>query len=110
MKVLHEDTAYVNNVDVRIVKATNDSFRVTVIKTAAGRSRNHCRRKCSQDRIQGVQKDSVLLMDKGIGINKTDKFRNQRVIITVYVPAGKRIKIDKSIGWFNRCALWQRLG
>ena len=40
-------------------------------------------------------------MDKGIAINKTDKFRNQRVVLTIYVPVGKRIKIDKSISWFN---------
>ena len=36
---IQEDTAFVNNVDVRIVKASNDSFKVTVIKTATGTSR-----------------------------------------------------------------------
>jgi hypothetical protein len=40
-------------------------------------------------------------MSKGIAINKTDKFRNQRVVLTIYVPVGKRIKVDKSISWFN---------
>lgn len=98
---INEDTAYVNNVDVRIVKSTNDSFRVTVIKTATGRSRSMAENNAAKIQYSGVQKDTVLLMDKGIGINKTDKFRNQRVVITVYVPAGKRIKIDKSINWYN---------
>jgi hypothetical protein len=98
---INEDTAYVNNVDVRIVKATNDSFRVTVIKTASGNTRNIAEDNASKILYSGVQKDSVLLMDKGIGINKTDKFRNQRVVLTIYVPAGKRIRIDKSINWYN---------
>lgn len=98
---INEDTAYVNNVDVRIVKSTNDSFRVTVIKTASGRYRNVAEENAAKIKYSGVQKDTVLLMDKGIGINKTDKFRNQRVVLTVYVPAGKRIKIDKSINWYN---------
>ena len=98
---IQEDTAFVNNVDVRIVKATNDSFRVTVIKTATGRSRNIAEENASKIQYSGVQKDSVLLMDKGIGINKTDKFRNQRIVMTIYVPVGKRIKVDKSISWFN---------
>jgi hypothetical protein len=40
-------------------------------------------------------------MNKGLGINKTDKFRNQRVILTVYVPVGKRIKVDRSFTWSN---------
>ncbi|MBK8519374.1 MAG: PspC domain-containing protein [Chitinophagaceae bacterium] len=98
---IQEDTAYVNNVDVRIVKATNDSFRVTIIKTATGRSRNIAEENAARIQYTGAQKDSVLLMDKGIAINKTDKFRNQRVVMTIYVPVGKRIKIDKSISWFN---------
>ena len=98
---IQEDTAFVNNIDVRIVKSTNDSFKVTVIKTATGRSRNIAENNAARIQYSGVQKDSVLLMDKGIGINKTDKFRNQRVVLTIYVPVGKRIKIDKSITWFN---------
>ena len=98
---IQEDTAFVNNIDVRIVKATNDSFRVTVIKTATGRSRNIAEENAAKIQYNGIQKDSVLLMEKGIGINKTDKFRNQRVVMTIYVPVGKRIKVDKSISWFN---------
>jgi phage shock protein PspC (stress-responsive transcriptional regulator) len=98
---IQEDTAFVNNVDVRIVKSTNDSFRVTVIKTATGRLRNIAEENAAKIQYTGVQKDSVLLMDRGIGINKTDKFRNQRVVLTIYVPVGKKIKVDKSMNGFN---------
>lgn len=98
---IQEDTAFVNNIDVRIVKATNDSFKVTMIKTATGRSRTLAENNATKIEYNGVQKDSVLLMDKGIGINKTDKFRNQRIVLTIYVPVGKRIKIDKSVTWYN---------
>ena len=98
---IQEDTAFVNNIDVRIVKAINDSFKVTIIRTATGKSRNIAENNASKIEYSGVQKDSVLLMNKGIGINKTDKFRNQRVVLTIYVPVGKRIKVDKSISWFN---------
>ena len=98
---IQEDTAFVNNIDVRIVKAVNDRFKVTIIKTATGRSRTIAESNAARIQYSGVQKDTVLLMDKGIGINKTDKFRNQRVVLTIYVPVGKRIKVDKSISWFN---------
>ena len=47
------------------------------------------------------QKDSLLILDKGIAITRQNKFRNQRVIITVYVPVGKQIRIDRSVGWGN---------
>lgn len=98
---IKEDTAYINNIEVRIVKAVNDSFKVTVVKKAMGRFRNIAEENAARIQYSGVQTDSVLLMDRGIAINKTDKFRNQRVVMTIYVPAGKRIKVDKSINWFN---------
>ncbi len=102
---IQEDTAFVNNVDVRIVKSNTDSFRVTVIKMATGRSRNIAENNAAAIQYSGVQKDSVLVLDRGIAINKTDKFRNQRVILTIYVPVGKKIKIDKSVSWFNNVHL-----
>lgn len=98
---IDDDTAYVNNVEVRILKSANDSFRVTAIKMATGRSRNIAENNATAIQYGGVQKDSVLLLDKGIAINKTDKFRNQHVLLTVYVPVGKKIKVDKSIGWYS---------
>lgn len=98
---LEEDTAYVKNFEVRIVKSASDSFRVTLIKMACGRTRATADKKADLIQFGGVQRDSILQLDKGIAINKTDKFRNQRVIITVYVPVGKHIKIDRGIGWFN---------
>ena len=98
---IEEDTAYVNNVDVRILKSSNDSFKVTVIKMASGRSRTIAENNATQILYSGVQTDSVLFMDKGIAINKTDKFRNQRVLLTIYVPVGKKVQVDKSISWFS---------
>ncbi|MGB4843489.1 MAG: PspC domain-containing protein [Ferruginibacter sp.] len=98
---IQEDTAFVNNVDVRILKSNTDSFRVTVIKMATGRSRTIAENNAAAIQYSGTQKDSVLFLDKGIAVNKTDKFRNQRVILTIYVPVGKKIKVDRSVSWFN---------
>lgn len=98
---LDEDTAYVKNYQVFIEKSPNDSFKVSIIKMSDGRSRAEAERLATMIQFGGIQKDSVLTLDKGIAINKTDKFRNQYVVIKVYVPVGKHIKIDKSVGWFN---------
>jgi hypothetical protein len=42
-----------------------------------------------------------LSFDKGIPVTKDDKFRNQSVYVTIYVPVGKRIYVDDNIGWGN---------
>jgi hypothetical protein len=100
-EALEDDTAYVRNVKVHIVRSTGDSFRVTMLRLANGRTRRTADTLASMIQFSAVQSDSLLVLDKGIAVNKTDKFRNQRVIITVYVPIGKQIKIDESVGWGN---------
>ena len=97
-----EDTAYIKNFDIRIIKSPNDSFRVTMIRMANGRTRNEADMNASMIGFNGVQRDSIFQLDQGIAINKTNKFRNQSIVLTIYVPAGKHILIDKSIGWYNR--------
>ena len=96
-----DDTVYVRNVKVHIVKSTNDSFRVTISKFANGYRKAYADTSVAQMNYNMVQNDSILLLDRGIPINQHDKFRNQHVIIIVYVPVGKKIKVDDNIGWGN---------
>ncbi|MEJ7611041.1 MAG: PspC domain-containing protein [Ferruginibacter sp.] len=94
-----EDSAMVRNVSVHIVQSPNDSFRVTMIKLACGRTKRFADTLASSINFNARQQDSSLIMDKGIVITKDNKFRNQRVIMTVYVPVGKQIKVHGNVGW-----------
>jgi phage shock protein PspC (stress-responsive transcriptional regulator) len=96
-----EDSMLLGNMQVRIKKATNDSFRVVLSKISNGVTGAQARELAQKINFTVQQKDSLLLADKGFEINKTDKFRNQHVILTVYVPVGKKIKINKNFGWWN---------
>ncbi len=96
-----DDSVFIENVSVKIIKSPNDSFRVTMIKTANGSTRRSADTLARLISFNVNQKDSLLLLDKGIAITKDNKFRNQRVIITVYVPVGKQIRIDRNVEWGN---------
>ncbi|MES2890526.1 MAG: PspC domain-containing protein [Bacteroidota bacterium] len=96
---MEDDTAIVKNMEIKILKSPNDSFRVTILKMANGRTRRYADTLANLIDFNAAQKDSLLVLDKGIAITKQNKFRNQRVIITVYVPVGKQIRIDRSVGW-----------
>lgn len=96
---MDEDTTYVKNVSVHIIKSPNDSFRVTMLKMVNGRNRRSADTLAALMNFNAYQKDSLILIDKGIAITRSNKFRNQRIIITVYVPVGKQIRIDRSVGW-----------
>ena len=101
---LTDDTAYVDNVSVRIVKSANDSFQVMVTKFVNGRTRNYADTLAALMNYNVSQKDSTLLLDRGIPITEQDKFRNQHVVVTIAVPVGKMITINKRLGWGN----WER--
>ena len=98
---IDDDTAYVRNVRIQIVKSNTDSFRVTMLRMANGRNRRAADTMLSTIKFNVAQADSLLVIDKGVQVNKTDKFRNQRVIITIFVPVGKQIRIADNVGWGN---------
>lgn len=96
---LDEDTAMVQNVTVHIVKSPNDSFRVTMLKMVNGRTRRYADTLANMINFNAVQRDSLLIIDKGIAITRKDKFRNQHIVLTVYVPVGKQIRVNRNVGW-----------
>ena len=98
---LDEDTAFVRNIHIRILKSENDSFRVTMLKMVNGETKREAEERAGKINFNVHQKDTALLFDRGIPITKTDKFRNQAVYISVYVPVGKRILVRDNLGWGN---------
>ncbi len=96
---IDEDTAYVKNYNIRIVKSNTDSFKVVMVKLSNGSSKTDANLKAEKIDLKILQQDSSLKIDKGIAVNKVDKFRNQHVIITIAVPVGKRIKVNSETYW-----------
>ena len=93
-----EDTVYVRNLRIRIVQSLNDSFQVKIVKLSNGKTVQNANDLANKINFELTQQDSMLYLDRGIGINKIDKFRNQHIIMTIAVPIGKRIKITNK-GW-----------
>ena len=93
-----EDTVYVRNLRIRIVQSLNDSFQVKIVKLSNGKTVQNANELANKINFELTQQDSLLYLDRGISINKIDKFRNQHIIMTIAVPIGKRIKITNK-GW-----------
>jgi phage shock protein PspC (stress-responsive transcriptional regulator) len=96
-----EDTAFVRNIHLRILKSDNDSFQVKMLKLAYGASKSAAENRANRISFGINQQDTDLVFDRGIAITREDKFRNQSVYVTVYVPVGKRILVNDNIGWGN---------
>jgi phage shock protein PspC (stress-responsive transcriptional regulator) len=95
-----EDTVFVRNLRVRIVQSKSDSFEIKVVKLSNGKTVKEANTLATNINFNLTQADSVLYLDRGIGISTKNKFRNQHIIMTIGVPVGKRILIT-SIGWFK---------
>ena len=94
-----DDTVYVRNIRLRIIKSNTDSFQVALVKMANGSSKAEAEQTVSRLNYKIAQTDSVLLLDRGLPITREGKFRNQMVIVTVAVPVGKRIFINDNVAW-----------
>ena len=98
---LDEDTAFVQNVKIKIVKGLTDSFQVRMIKFAKGSSKNKADAIAQNIEYNIVQKDSSLILDRGIMITPQNKFHDQSILLTIEVPVGKRIKINNNARFGN---------
>ncbi len=99
--LLNEDSALAPNIQVRIRKSSNDSFKVVMSRVSNGFDKSEALNLAQKINFNLAQKDSLLVGDKGFVVNKTDKFRNQHLILTVYVPVGKKIKVNRNFGGWN---------
>ena len=96
-----DDTAYIDNISIKFRKSPNDSFKVMLSKMSNGKNRQEANAAAAQIQFNIIQKDSLLILDKGIRITRKNKFRNQRLLMTVYVPVGKEVSINNTFELSN---------
>jgi hypothetical protein len=93
---LFEDSIFIDNVDIKVLRSLDDSFHIRLVNSAHGSTRFNADTTAAAIRINMAQKDSVFTFDQGIYITKKQKFRNQQVAVLISVPLGKRISLPKS--------------
>lgn len=94
---LDEDTLYLNNVRINIFKSPDTLFHVSLLKMANGYSKRNANSIAENIDYPISQFDSLLVANRGVPFTKKDKFRNQRILLNVYVPIGKQIKVEGNI-------------
>jgi phage shock protein PspC (stress-responsive transcriptional regulator) len=99
---IDEDTAYISNVNIRITQSPSDSFEVSQVKFCNGSTRRNADSLASLMNFTIEQNDSLLMVDRSIPINTTDKFRNQYIEVTIAVPVGHYIKVSRNFENWNR--------
>jgi hypothetical protein len=97
----NQDTLMLNTVRIKIVKSNDSLYHVHKVNISQGRNVASARNLAEKISFNVSQRDSTLLLPKGFAISRNEKFRNQRILLVIEVPVGKKIEIDRSIDYYD---------
>ena len=91
------DSLQLSNISVHVEKSNDSLYHVTGTRLSNGKDGEEARKNLVNIQYGFTQKDSVLQLNRGIHLPPNAKFRNQQVVLTIQVPVGKKIQIDRSV-------------
>ncbi len=101
---INQDTLMLNTVRVNVTKSHDSLYHVYKVSFSRGRNPETARQLAEKIQFNITQQDSTLVLPKGFAISRNEKFRNQRVLVVVEVPVGKKIQLRRNVDgyeWFT---------
>jgi phage shock protein PspC (stress-responsive transcriptional regulator) len=95
------DSLRVTNVDIQIAKSEDSLYHITLWKSSNGLSRIAAENRANQISYAVTSMDSVVTLANSFGISKSQKFRGQKLIVSIRIPVGKMIRFDESVTNFH---------
>ncbi|MBW7890415.1 MAG: PspC domain-containing protein [Chitinophagaceae bacterium] len=98
---MNQDSMLLNNVKIKLIKSPDSLYHIETVKLSKGKTPFIAEHNASLIQFPLIQNDSVITLPKGFSITNKEKFRNQKVMVVIEIPVGKKILIDHSINWFD---------
>lgn len=92
-----DDSLFLNNVRLRIVKSADSLYHISAYKYSNGPDETAALNNVKEISYGINQQDSMIYLDRGFALQRGTRFRNQSVTVTMQVPVGKRIMIKGSV-------------
>jgi phage shock protein PspC (stress-responsive transcriptional regulator) len=92
-----DDSLFLNNVRIHLVKSKDSLYHMDATKYSNGSNESAALRNIKEMNYGIVQQDSTVWLDRGFSLLRGTKFRNQGVVVTIHIPVGKRILIDRTV-------------
>jgi hypothetical protein len=92
-----DDSLFLNNVRIHLVKSNDSLYHMDATKYSNGSNESESLRNIKEMNYGINQQDSTVWLDRGFSLQRGTKFRNQGVVVTIYIPIGKRILIDRTV-------------
>jgi len=94
---IDRDTLFLNTVKVNVVKSKDGLYHAHLMKISKGNDRSAAESLAERIEFRPTQNDSILYLPPHFTVSRTDKWRNQKVIVVIEVPEGKYVEIDDSV-------------
>jgi phage shock protein PspC (stress-responsive transcriptional regulator) len=101
---LTEDSLTLNTVRIDVIKSKDSLWHLERVKSSLGNNTAEARNLASQIDFPIEQKDSILSLSRGFIITPNQLFRNQKVLLVIEMPVGKKILMKRNLDdykWFT---------
>jgi phage shock protein PspC (stress-responsive transcriptional regulator) len=93
-----KDTLRYANIEIEdVLLSTDSNYHVQIKRYSRGRTPADAEARAQKILFNASYSDSVLNLGSSLAIDKETKFRGQKVLVVISVPAGKKIRFDESI-------------
>ncbi len=94
---LTDDTIKLSTVRFDFQKSVDALYHVIIKKSGYGRTDEEAIERAEKIEYHFASRDSILDLGNGYAIGKENKFRGQQVEIEIQIPAGKKIRFDRTV-------------
>lgn len=94
---LTKDTLKLSDISIRFEKSPDSLYHVSIDRQSFGNTDEDALARLNKISYTVSSTDSILDLASGFSVDKTSKYRLQRVQVAVQVPVGKKIQMDPSV-------------
>ncbi|PJJ09091.1 phage shock protein C (PspC) family protein [Flavobacterium sp. 1] len=99
---LNNDIIYSNDVSIRIEKSDEKYAYIQIEKEAKGRSLSEAKKRADAIKYSYKIVGNQLIFDNYLITDLKNKFRDQEIEITLFLPIGTLLKVDESAAHYDR--------
>jgi phage shock protein PspC (stress-responsive transcriptional regulator) len=91
------DSLYLNTARINVIRSKDSLYHLHLVKISRGYDREQSQQLVEKINFPVSQVDSTIYLPSTFSVSKDQKWRNQRVLVVVEVPLGKKIRLDDRV-------------
>ena len=91
------DSMYLNTARINVIRSKDSLYHLHLVKISRGNDREQSQSLADKINFPISQVDSTLYLPATFSVSKNQKWRNQRVLVVIEVPVGKKIRLDDRV-------------